>query len=591
MAAILLSTIATKLMIGTVQKHPVTRRRDWGEMDLQRQLVLVCNSPSSDQRIVALPRAPLTLGRSRDCDIVVRDPRVSRRHVVFEQTPEGCTLRRREEAAPVYVNHREVDSAVLRAGDLVRIGTCCMVLVEAGDEAPVTPLWDGERIEHELRWWLQGFADVIGSELCWRGDQSAADAGAPAVTAFDIRQTAVAQGTLLEAAIPSGALAAVRVTLRQPAAEVTPFILRLFGAIASVCGVVALERSAAATIEVKPCARPSLPSPSNGRSQYIGDSAAAQRLKRLIGRIAPTQATVLLVGESGTGKSLVARLLHDQSARAGRPFHVVNCAAIPESLIESELFGHTRGAFTGAVDTRAGAFEVAGDGTIFLDEVAELPLTSQAKLLRVLEERSFQRIGSSRQQSMEARIIAATNGNLKRMVEEGRMRPDLYYRLSVVRVEIPMLRERGDDVILIAEHLLHELALRNGRAVAGFSPGAMETIRAYGWPGNVRELRNAIETAVVLGEGRWIEAGDLSITVGTQLALVDEDDENMVQLPMSLAKLETKAIKAALLATSGNRTRAASLLGINRVTLYKKLCQSTGERPAETSRDEGEAVG
>ncbi|MDB4968771.1 MAG: sigma54 specific transcriptional regulator, Fis family [Myxococcales bacterium] len=591
----------------------------------RNQLILVCDSPSGERRSVVLRRSPLVLGRSRDCDVVLRDPGVSRRHVVIDRTVEGWEVRRCDGAATLYVNHCEVDRALLRVGDVVRVGLCCLVLVDSSDaetaqlaegapsrgsaaaaaapEPSITPLWDAERIGDEVRRWLAGHAEVIDTDLIWRSGRagkdaakdpadSAADVGAD-VAACRVVQKLAANGTVLETLIPAGALAAIRVTLRQPPTETTSFVRSLFQAIASVCGVMAVQRTPLATGGDDATGQPLV-----GGAAYprcIGKSAVAQRLRGLVSRIARSEATVLLTGESGTGKSMAARLLHDQSSRAGRPFLAVNCAAIPESLIESELFGHTRGAFTGAVDTRAGAFEVAGTGTIFLDEIAELPLPSQSKLLRVLEERCFQRIGSSRPQAMQARVIAATNGDLTRMVEEGRMRRDLYYRLSVVRLEIPPLRERVEDIMAIAEHLLPEIARRDGRTVVGFSPDAVKAICTYDWPGNVRELRNAVEYAVVLGQGSWIEAGDLPIPVPAGLLPVaEEDDGDHILLPMNLAQLELKAIKSALRATNGNRTRAASLLGINRVTLYKKLCQPAAARDVHdvaVDAVESEAVG
>jgi DNA-binding NtrC family response regulator len=251
---------------------------------------------------------------------------------------------------------------------------------------------------------------------------------------------------------------------------------------------------------------------------------------------------------------------------------VLNCAAIPESLLEAELFGHERGAFTGAVSARVGAFEAAAGGTLLLDEIGELGLTSQAKLLRVIEERRFERIGSNRSIALTARILAATNRDLQAMVAAGTFRGDLFFRISVVNLRVPSLRERGDDVVLLANRLLTDLAASAGRRVRAFSPRALDAIRAYPWPGNVRELRNAIEHALVLGEGDVIEPSDLpGAIVGAALAHEQPADADTVKLPATLALLEERAIAAALRATGGNRTRAAALLGINRVTLYKKL--------------------
>jgi DNA-binding NtrC family response regulator len=313
---------------------------------------------------------------------------------------------------------------------------------------------------------------------------------------------------------------------------------------------------------------------SSGRAAFPGDSPAARHIARLVPRLASASTTVLLLGESGTGKSFLARSLHAAGCRACHPFQVVNCAAIPESLVESELFGHERGAYTGAVGTRIGTFESAGEGTIFLDEIAELPLASQAKLLRALEERRFERVGSSRPRALQARVIAATNRDLAEMVAAGRFREDLYFRVSVVRVQVPSLRDRTDDLDLLANGTLAEVAAALGRHVQGFAPDALEAMRGYRWPGNLRELRNVVEAAVLLGDGPVITLEDLlpamrgAAVVG---AGPGPDDPFVVRLPADLASLEARAIDVALRVTGGNRTRAAALLGISRVTLYKKL--------------------
>jgi hypothetical protein len=241
---------------------------------------------------------------------------------------------------------------------------------------------------------------------------------------------------------------------------------------------------------------------------FPGQSAGAKHIARLVARLTNASTTVLLLGEGGTGKSLLARRLHEGGCRAPHPFRVVNCAALPD-LIETELFGHERGAYTGAVCTRVGTFESAGEGTIFLDEIAELPLASQAKLLRALEERRFERVGSNEPRALEARVIVATNRKLGEMVATGRFREDLYYRISVVRVQVPPLRERRDDIDLLAKIILAEVAAGVGRRVEGFAPDALEAMRAHPWPGNLRELRNVIESAVVLGDGPFITLEDL----------------------------------------------------------------------------------
>jgi DNA-binding NtrC family response regulator len=303
---------------------------------------------------------------------------------------------------------------------------------------------------------------------------------------------------------------------------------------------------------------------------FLGGSPAAVEVAKLATRLSSSDVVVLLEGETGTGKTFVARLIHESGPRSKQPLRVLNCAAIPEALLESELFGHERGAFTGAASARPGALEAAGGGTVLLDEIGELPLASQAKLLRVLEDRRFERLGSNRPVRLEARVLAATNRDLGEMVAAGTFRADLFYRIAVVKLRVPPLRERGDDIVLLAERLLADLATSAGRRVHGFSPAALELVKRYPWPGNVRELRNAIERALAVGEGATILPQDLpdSVLAATPL---QPSDESLVRLPARLDWLEQRAIEAALRATGGNQRRAAVLLGINRVTLHRKL--------------------
>ena len=349
-----------------------------------------------------------------------------------------------------------------------------------------------------------------------------------------------------------------------------------------------------------------------GDSELIGRSAPARALLELVHRVAPTDATVLLGGESGAGKEMVARAIHRGSRRAGGPCVAVNCAALTETLIESELFGHEKGAFTGATDKKVGRFEAADKGTLFLDEIGEMPLALQTKLLRVLEERRFERVGGTRSVAVDVRLIAATNRDLPDLARRGLFREDLYYRLSVIHAIVPPLRERADDIPLLAEHFLTRMRQQVGRRVRGFRPEAMAALVAHPWPGNVRELRNAIERAVVLGRGDYIEEGDLppnliarapsrrsaptpplgSMSIST--APVALPAQSLPGLPMpptsspsiivptapdvpapaaarSLRDLEREGIIAALNATGGNKAQAAAILEIDRSTLYKKL--------------------
>ncbi len=245
----------------------------------------------------------------------------------------------------------------------------------------------------------------------------------------------------------------------------------------------------------------------------VGDSAPFGKMLRFLSRVAPTEATVLIRGESGTGKELAARAIHRNSSRADKPFIAINCATLSETLLESELFGHERGAFTGAVARQIGKLEAADQGTVFLDEVGEIPVSLQAKLLRVLEERAFERVGGRQRIEVDVRIVAATNRDLEAAISEGTFRQDLFYRLDVITLELPPLRQRRGDVPLLASHFLAESSRRLGRPVAGVSPAARERLMNYDWPGNVRELRNAIERAVVLGRDELVQLEDLPATV------------------------------------------------------------------------------
>jgi transcriptional regulator with PAS, ATPase and Fis domain len=304
-------------------------------------------------------------------------------------------------------------------------------------------------------------------------------------------------------------------------------------------------------------------------------SRPIRRLMDLARRIALVDSTVLITGESGTGKERVARLIHGASSRAGRPFITVNCGAITETLLESELFGHVRGAFTGAVMERPGLFEAANGGTLLLDEIGEISSAMQVKLLRVLQEREIRRVGDSLSRPVDVRVIAATNRDLAREMAEGRFRRDLYYRLHVVALEVPPLRERREDIPALAETLLAEAATRLGRALAGLSPRAAEQLLAYPWPGNVRELENAMERAVALARGPRAELEDLPEEVRAPPPAPCPP----LSLPIRpLAAVEQAYILAVLEFNGGNQARAARQLGIGPATLYRKLRRYAGSR-------------
>ncbi len=302
-------------------------------------------------------------------------------------------------------------------------------------------------------------------------------------------------------------------------------------------------------------------------SALIGDSPPMRRLKETLALVAPSQATVLISGESGTGKEVAAQIIHQHSPRAQGPLVKVNCAALPENLLESELFGHEKGAFTGANARREGRFAAADGGSIFLDEVGEMSPATQAKLLRALQEGEYSPVGSNRVFNSDARVIAATNKDLAEAVAQGEFREDLYYRLNVVNLEMPPLRERGQDVELLAEHFLVRFNRENQRQLSGFSPEARTGLLSYAWPGNVRELINAIERAVILAAGPVLQAGDLPLGEGVPAAQGPEG----LHAGMSIRQAERLLIEKTLEATGGNRTRAAELLGITRKTLQNKI--------------------
>lgn len=300
-------------------------------------------------------------------------------------------------------------------------------------------------------------------------------------------------------------------------------------------------------------------------TELVGESPPMAEVRRMITVVAPKDATVLITGASGTGKELVARALHALSPRAGKRLVTINCAAFPETLLESELFGHEKGAFTGADRAKQGRFELADGGTLFLDEIAEMPLTMQVKLLRVLEDRRVQRLGSVKDIPLDLRLIAATNRDLSARIERGEFREDLYYRLNVINIDLPPLSQRSGDVLLLAEDFLQRFTRQTGKSIEGFSSGAAEMLTRYPWPGNVRELQNVIERAVVLCRGNRIEPEDLS---GLNMN-VAPDTVTTALVP--LAEVEKRHIKACLDQFDWNMTACAEKLGIHRNTLRAKI--------------------
>jgi DNA-binding NtrC family response regulator len=303
-----------------------------------------------------------------------------------------------------------------------------------------------------------------------------------------------------------------------------------------------------------------------------------QRVIDLARRVAQVDSTVLITGESGVGKERIARLIHEESARAAGPFVAINCGAVPETLLESELFGHARGAFTGATQDRPGLFEAANAGTLLLDEIGEVPPAMQVKLLRVLQEREVRRVGENRGRAIKVRLLAATNRDLTEEIHAARFRQDLYYRLRVVEIRVPPLRERRDDILPLARTFLETTAARTGRKASGFTPAAAQQLLRYGWPGNVRELENAVERATVLATRSRIDVDDLPQEVG--LAVPDAFVPGAAK---TLAAVERDYITAVLRATGGNRSKAAAMLGIGPATLYRKLKAYDLDRPPATA--------
>jgi two-component system, NtrC family, response regulator HydG len=307
-----------------------------------------------------------------------------------------------------------------------------------------------------------------------------------------------------------------------------------------------------------------------GFEGIVGHSSAIQRVFDILRQVSPTNATVLVTGPSGTGKELVARAIHTNSPRKDENFVAVNCAALSAGLIESELFGHVKGAFTGAISSKEGRIVYADGGTLFLDEVGDMPLETQAKLLRVLETREVQPVGGNEVKRVDIRLVAATNRDLREMVSQGTFREDLLFRLQVVTIELPPLSQRSGDILMLIDHFIGELALQHGRKVRGISPEARTVLMRYSWPGNVRELRNAIENMVLLARSDVLDVEDVPETIKRE-RLGGAKGDGFDLAGRSMAEIERAAIRATLALVGGNRQKAAKILGIGERTLYRKI--------------------
>jgi len=301
----------------------------------------------------------------------------------------------------------------------------------------------------------------------------------------------------------------------------------------------------------------------------IGKSATMKKVFETIEQVAPSRANVLIYGESGTGKEMIADAIHHNSPRRDKPYIKVHCAALPETLLESELFGHEKGSFTGAIARKKGRFELANTGTIFLDEIGEISVQTQVKLLRVIQEREFERVGGEEPIKVDVRIISATNKELKEEIEKGSFREDLYYRLDVVSIHVPPLRERTDDIPLMVHKFIEEFASENNKEIEGITNGALQALMSYKWPGNVRELRNVIESIVVLTKSKVINEQDLPSYI------LAKDEKSSIKIPagIDLAEAEKRIILFTLDNTGGNKTKASEILNIGRKTLHRKLAE------------------
>jgi len=315
-------------------------------------------------------------------------------------------------------------------------------------------------------------------------------------------------------------------------------------------------------------------------SNIVGRSSAMQEIFSAVTRVAPTRATVLLAGESGVGKDLIARAIHFHSPRAERPFVKINCTAIPENLMESELFGYEKGAFTGAATSKPGKFEQADTGTVFLDEIGDVPASVQVKLLRVLQEREFERLGSNKTRRIDVRVIAATNVDLRAALEQGTFRQDLYYRLNVVPINLPPLRERKEDIPFLADHFMKTQSRELRGKEARLTDAAVQKLMSYHWPGNVRELENVIERSLVLGSGELLDAAEIKLDTNPQPRAASSGSPVLPE-GMTLDQLEQEIIRDALERSHGNKSQAARLLGITRNALRYRLSQMGLENPPE----------
>lgn len=432
----------------------------------------------------------------------------------------------------------------------------CRLLADELEHAGFAPAWVTSAPDALARAEREDFDVVVtdlnmrgmtGTQLCQRLAEARPDLPVVVITAFGSLDTAVAS-------IRAGAY---------------DFVTKPFDVEAVALSLERAVKHHALKVEVRRLRR--AVDPTTSFQELLGQSSSMRELYARLGRIAESDATVLLTGESGTGKELVARALHAKGRRASGPFVAVNCAAVPDALLESELFGHQKGAFTDATSSRVGLFVQSNGGTLFLDEIGDLPLALQPKLLRALEERVVRPVGGDKEVAFDCRIVAATHRDLEELVDKGSFRQDLFYRVAVVQVGVPPLRARGNDVLVLAQHFLERFAASSGRAVRGLTTAAAEKLLEYTWPGNVRELRNAMEHAVALSELDQVGVDALPERVRTHersdVLVAARDPSELVPLD----EVEKRYILRVLEAVGGNKTSAAQVLGIDRKTLYRKL--------------------
>lgn len=542
-----------------------------------RYKLLVGGHPSG----VALGEAPIVVGRSRTADVTVADPRVSRRHLELRVSGDQVLVRALDDAPPFSYEGRARRTADVSLGGRFVIGDTVLSIESATTGRPTNTATRTKRggLADEAR----ALSAIVELSTVLDGCEDAAAAGL-AVQRWAVAHLGSTGCRITEKAGAEPLAFRLGDGERSLVVELPDRASPIVRALAAVAArQLASRLTALARVETVTADNRSLRAAAVGSArEFLGTSPAAEQVAGRIAKLARSDATALILGESGTGKTFAARLIHEASARAREPLRILNCAAIPENLFEAELFGAERGAFSGAVSARVGAFEAVGRGTLVLDEIGELDASGQAKLLQAIEERHFERLGSNRSLRLEARVLAATNRDLAAMIEEGTFRRDLYFRISVVTLTVPALRERAKDVPLLAKRILDDLAPNAGRRVDGFTRAALDVLTAYEWPGNVRELRNVVEHAIVLGDERLIGPDDLPERLLARSSLApssrpgrlapDADGpHDMVRLPARLDWVEAQAIAAALHATGGNRTKAAEILGINRVTLQNKL--------------------